>query len=335
MGFRPFEVGESLTASFSSIFVYEARGMTLGADTVEVIAGNVSGVAYRIAAGEKINATCVALANDIFTDDDEDQWKIQNGCSSAFVLIQLGPTQPYTITTGDIQRHENGSVTTLDSFSAARDDLAQMEKAALPFLLTSLTCLMSAGPQIELRKIVRANAGLTDSGQRVHDNYFRAFGTISVSQGIEAPQLASGLQAAMSLASKLNTKAARFFALGAGEDDELKKFLYYFLALEVQTHATFGSIDHDEALQKLTDPTLLPKPSVVALLQRQTSSLRALFDRFVWCAGARWPAVDEVDIEQFKRLKSARDDIAHGSTSEPPGGYANLAKQLAKKILIY
>src|SRR5205823_890913 len=162
-----------------------------------------------------------------------------------------------------------------------------------------------------------------------HDIRMQFSATAFVSQGLSAKQLATGVQAVIALAPQLNTKAARFFALGLGEEDELKKFLYFFLALEVQTHAAFGRIDHALALQKLLDRAAPPKPSAVALLQRQADQLRNLFDRFVWCAACAWPGVDDVDVEQFKKLKTARDDIAHGSVSEPPSGYARLAQQLA------
>ena len=333
MGFRPVETGESITASFSSVSVYEARGIALQAGTTEGASGTIAGVNYHIAVGAGLNDTCMALANDVYVEG-EDDWKKERGCSGPFVLIQLGPTQPYTITTGQIKTENDGSTTTFDSFPRLRSDLANFEAAALPPLLTSLTCLLG-GPDrhVELRKIDRASTGRTDAGQVLHDVRLQFSGTAFVSQGLPAPQLAASLQAATTLAPQLNTKAARFFALGVGEDDELKKFLYFFLALEVQTHAVFGRIDHAGAIQTLTNPALPPKPSAVALLQRQADQLRNLYDRFVWCAACAWSGIDDADVAQFKKLKTARDDIAHGSASEPPPSYATLAKQLAKKVL--
>lgn len=59
-----------------------------------------------------------------------------------------------------------------------------------------------------------------------------------------APEvLVAGLQDTVLSAPRINIKAARFFSLGMAEDD-LKKFLYFFLALEVETHAVFGRIIH-------------------------------------------------------------------------------------------
>jgi hypothetical protein len=333
MGFHPIEMGESVTAAFTSVCVYEARGIALQAGTTEIISGAIAGVNYRIATGKGLNETCVALANDVYVEG-EDDWKQEKGCSGPFVLIQLGPTQQYTITTGQIRTEEDESKTTFESFPDLRNELAALEAAALPQLVTALTCLLG-GPDrhLELRKIDRTSAGRTDTGAVIHDIYFHFSGTAIVSQGLAATQLAAGLHAAAALAPQLNAKAAQFFALGLGEDDELKRFLYFFLALEVQTHAVFGRVDNATALQNMIDPTLPPRPSAVALLHRQVDQLRNLFDRFVWCAVCAWSHIDDTDVEQFKKLKTARDNIAHGSISEPPSGYGNLAQQLAKKVL--
>jgi hypothetical protein len=333
MGFRPFQSGELITASFSSISVYEARGITVQAGTAEVTSGTVAGVNYRVAVGDSLNHTCMAVANDIYVEG-EDDWKKEKGCSGPFILIQLGPTQAYTITTGQIMTEKDGSTTTFDSFPTLRSDLAALEAAALPPLLTSFACLLAKPDRyLELRKIDRASAGRTDAGQVLHDIRMQLSASAVISQRLSVEQLVASLQAAIALAPQLNAKAARFFALGLGEEDDLKQFLYFFLALEVQTHAAFGRIDQAAALEKLLDRAAPPKLSAVALLQRQADQLRNLFDRFVWCAACVWSDIDDVDVEQFRKLKTARDGIAHGSVSEPPSGYARLAHQLAAKVL--
>ena len=65
--------------------------------------------------------------------------------------------------------------------------------------------------------------------------------------------------------------------------------------------------------------------------------MAALFFAFVAPADAQ-SAVYHLHNEAsttsgFKQLKTARDDIAHGTLTEPPGGYARQAQQLARKVL--
>ncbi len=126
---------------------------------------------------------------------------------------------------------------------------------------------------------------------------------------------------------------SRLFSLGLGEEDEFKKFLYFFLALEIETHAVFGRIDHPTALNELFRGAARTRESTLLLLQRQADQLRNLYDRFVWCAASVWKNLRDEDVAQFKSLKQARDDIAHGTISEPPQGFARQAEQLAHKVL--
>lgn len=332
-GFRPLQTGESIEASFTSVSVYEARGVTLQPGTIKLTDGAVDGVNYRIGVGAGLNDTCMALKNDVYVDD-EDKWKKERKCSGPFVLIELGPTHVYAITAGHVKTENDGSATTFESFPNLTSDLAALEAAALPQIVTSLTCLLGEpNRQVELRKIDRVSTGQTKTGQALRDIRFQFSGTAYVSQGLPDSQLATNLRAVPTLAAKLNAKAARFFALGLGEDDELKQFLYFFLALEVETHAVFARIDHGTAVETLVGHTVPLQLATVALLQRQANQLRTLFDRFVWCATCVWPDIDDDDVELFRKLKAARDGIAHGSFSEPPQGYGRLAQTLARKVL--
>lgn len=333
MGFRPFSDGESVAASFVSLSVYEIRGIAPQSPAPLVNAGTVAGVNFSIGIGAALNDTCHAVTGDAYVDD-ENTWTKEKGTNGPFLLVQIGPTPTYTVTTGQIKTESDGSLTTYESFPTLRSDLAALEAAALPRLVTSLSCSLAPPDQyLELRKLDRVSVGRTDIGQTVHDLRILVSGKGYVSRATVPEVLVAGLQDTAALAPRINIKAARFFTLGMAEDDNLKKFLYFFLALEVETHAVFGRIDHVRALQQLVDPASTPLPSTLALLKKQTDQIHNLFDRFVWNAACAWSGITEADVQQFKQLKNARDDIAHGTLTEPPGGYANLAQQLARKVL--
>jgi hypothetical protein len=333
MGFRPFESGESIGATFRSIFIYEVRGLAFEPDTCEITVGTVEGANYHVGVGAKLNETCQALTGDTYIDD-EAAWAKEKRCSGPFLIIVLGPTQVCTITKGQIKIEIDGSATTFDSFSTSRSELGSLEAAALPSLITSLACKLTDPNQyLELRRLDCSIVGRTTSGQVLRDIRLKMSGEAYVSRALAPNALLDGLKGVVALAPRLNGKAARFFALGMAEEDELKKFLYFFLALEVETHAVFAQIDQTQALRKLLDPASLPIPSVVALLCRQADQLRNLYDRFIWCAACAWTGISDADVDQFKRLKATRDEIAHGRIAEPPGGSAQLVQQLARKVL--
>jgi hypothetical protein len=134
-------------------------------------------------------------------------------------------------------------------------------------------------------------------------------------------------------ASHLQAKAARFFSLGIAEGDDLKKFLYLFLSLEIETHAVFkrcrGSLEKSNMLSGAGDVA----SRATALLAPKIREFENLFDRFQWCATIIWVDVTDAEIDEFKEFKRVRDAIAHGDMSSPPGGLSRRVERLARKIL--
>ena len=333
MGFCELLEAGDMSVPFVSLTVYEARGVALAQAAMEVSTGVVAGVAYRLAIGTSVNEACIALNADVFTENEE-EWRKEKKSAGPFVLVQLGPTDEFQCSSGRAKTEQDGSVTTLDCFPGVRAELARLELRALPQIVTALTCVLNEEAQyVALRKIERACVGRTTAGIVVHDIRFEFRGEMFSSYNLASPQLAEKLDVAKNLTLELNPKASRFFALGLAEEDQLKRFLYFFLAIEVETHAVFGRIDHIAAIKSLFDGAPVLGESAAKLLLAQVDGLRNLYDRFVWCASCAWPKLDESDLVQFKALKGARDDIAHGSASEPPPGFARQVERLAHKVL--
>lgn len=333
MGFRDFTEAEAMTATFSSVTVYEARGVYLPAGTTELSGGKVANVDYKLAAGASLNDACSALVADVFTDN-EDEWKKENKCQGPFVLVLLGPTQEHECTSGRIKFEEDGSATTYDCFPDMRTELALLESRALAPIISGLTCVLNETDRyVTLRKIARASTGRTTGGLVVSDIRMECRAEMYTAYNLANPQLTEKLDLAKTLTAALSPRASRFFALGLAEEDQLKRFLYFFLTLEVETHATFGRIDHAASVAKLLDNSSARVQSTMKLFGAQVDGHRNLYDRFLWCATCAWTKLNDTDIAQFKALKDARDDIAHGTTSEPPLGFARQAELLAHKVL--
>lgn len=334
MGFREFAEDEALVASFSSVTVYEARGIDLLAGSKEILGSSVANTAYRLAFSASINEGCFALLEDTFAED-EDEWKKEKKCQGPFVLLLVGPTSEHGCKGGHVMVEGDGSFTTYDCFPEARKDLALLESKVLAPVVSALTCILGdQGQYVALRKIERVCFGRSASGAVVHDIRMELQAELHTAYKLPQLALAEKLQAVTLLASAINQKASRFFALGLAEEDQLKRFLYFFLALEIETHAVFGRIDHAAGLKKMLNETSAYSQSTTQLLRTQVHHLKNLYDRFVWCAACVWIKLDESDIAQFKALKLARDDIAHGSASEPPHGFARHAELLAHKVLL-
>lgn len=335
MGFRDAIDKGSLAASFMSVTIYEARGIMLPDGFAHARQARVAGANYRIALSKNVNAGCQCLIGDDFAESETD-WQKEVNSAGPFVLIAVGPTDFIECEAGRIMRMPDGSFTTYDSFPTVHETLKSLEERVLPLVVATLTLALNDPERyVALRKLSRASAGRTSDGSTVHDIRLNVHIEATVSRALGETPAIELLEASVKRAPKLHQRAAKYFALGTEEDDQLKKFLYFFLSLEVETHAVFGRIDHAKKLcsEVFRNGTSAPRPSTSALITRDVAKWDNLFDRFVWCATCAWPNLVDDDITLFKELKNSRDAIAHGRESEPPVGFARQAELLAHKIL--
>jgi hypothetical protein len=335
MGFRELLARGSLAASFMSVTVFEARGVTFPEGFADARQGRVAGASYRIALSKSVNAGCQCLIGDDFAES-EAEWLKEVKASGPFALVAVGPTNFIECESGRMMRMPDGNITTYDSFPRLRDTLRSLEDRVLPPVVSTLTLALNEPDRyVALRKVARASAGRTSAGVTVHDIRVDMRAELTVSRAISDTRAVEILDVSIGRAPTLHQRAARYFALGTAEDDQLKKFLFFFLSLEVETHAVFGRIDHARKLRGnlLRDGARAPRPSAIELITRDVSKWDNLFDRFVWCATCVWCGLADDDIRLFKDLKSTRDAIAHGRASEPPAGFARQAELLAHKVL--
>lgn len=335
MGFREIIDRGSLAARFMSVTVYEARGITLPEGFADARKARIAGTNYRIALSKSINAGSQYLIGDDFVESEPD-WLTKVKSAGPFVLIAVGPTDLIECEAGRMMRMPDGSITTYDSFPSIRETLKSLEDRVLPSVVATLTLALNEPEHyVTLRKIDRASAGRTPDEIMVHDIRLDVSAELTVSRAFSETRAVDILETLVERAPMLHQSAAKYFALGTAEDDQLKKFLYFFLSLEVETHAVFRRIDHVHKLrsQVLRDGTSASRPYAADLITRDIAKWDNLFDRFVWCTTCAWPSLVNDDIKLFKELKKARDAIAHGRASEPPAGFARQAELLAHKIL--
>jgi hypothetical protein len=174
--------------------------------------------------------------------------------------------------------------------------------------------------------------GFTPTGSVVHDVRIEFNASGYVSRGKSKEALMDLATRAISLAADFNPKAAMFIQLALQEDDLLKRFLYFFLSIEVETHSAFSTIDHSANISRIVNSDGRVPISTFDLFKKQNANLKSLSDKFVWCALCVWVHLIDADIDEFNRLKKFRNDIAHGSISEPPPEAVIAIEKLAIKL---
>lgn len=333
MGFRRRLPTESIEAVFHGLYVYEARGFTIENDVVLEISGLVAAAPYELALASSLNSACRKLLSDDFTDD-EDGWKTEHKCTPPFILVHIGPTAPHAMT-GDFLKVENSSTTTYDGFALAKAELRNLESVILPSVISALTCAFSTFENpVKFTKIAREVFGRMPDGGLLHDIRINVSASGYTSRAINSIDAAMNLQRTKTLASTISPKISGFFHLGIEEEDPLKKFLYFFLTIERQTHFAFATADHTRHMESILQYPDRVRASSVEFFEGQLERWTTLRDRFVWCTLSVWTHLTDTDVESFKDLKKLRDKIAHGELASPPADAVIAAERLAIKLQI-
>lgn len=331
LGFRQIGGNATISAAFHSIHIYEVQGFTVDEEALSSMKGMISGASYEVAVGSSINETCRKLLDDDLADD-ETAWEKEHRCTPPYVLIHFGPTRPYSCTKGQIDE-EKSTITTFDCFIEAREELRAVEAKVLPSLVSSLTCAFgSSDKYVRFRAVAKEVFGVTSNGTVVHDIWFVMNASGYSSTRLSGKDVEATVKQSISLATQINPRVARFFHLALQEDDLLKRFLYFFLSIEIETHAVYSSIDHFAHIASLVNNPSRIRTSTIEYFENQRERCTTLKDRFVWCAFCVWTHLNDSDIDEFRRLKKIRDDIAHGSIAAPPADSVRAAEKLAAKL---
>jgi hypothetical protein len=331
MGFEPIPAGEALEARFHSLHVFELRGLIAPGAEVVTTKARVAGREYELAIGASVNAICQSLLCDDYAED-EGAWVSEHRCASPYAVIHLGPTEVHSVSTGHKKTH-SGNIITYDAFPAARAELQELERQLLPSIEMALACTFAEEQhQVQVRFVDRTTWGLTSSGVTVHDLRFAMNATAHVSKPRTVEETRAALGKATALASALNPRVSQFFQLALRDTDALKRFLYHFLAVEIEVHRVFSASSRAQHLAQGLEPNARTASSLIKLLETRDGHWTNLADRFVWCVVSTWVHLTDSDIDEFKRLKKTRDGIAHGEIATVGPDAARAIERLALRI---
>jgi hypothetical protein len=329
--FQSLPSSQTLAAEFHSIHVYEVQGFTLEAPSLDPVSGTLEGLGYALSVGASVNAICLKMVGDKYVESEE-AWQAEHKCTPPYLVVHLGPTTKHeSIITH--AKNEGRTITTYSRFPAAKAELREIEGKVLPPLLSALACRFSSNESAaHFLPTDHAVFGITLDNRTVLDFSLHSSAQLTLSSKLEAPEVEQRLASGVTLARAMNPKVARFFQLALDDDDPLKKFLYFFLAIEIETHATFRKIDHAKNFSLLITAPDRVAVSTHEFFDAHRQRWTNLRDRFVWCVLSVWTHLCDADVEEFVRLKSIRDEIAHGSLATPPHSAVVGAQKLASKL---
>lgn len=333
IGFEKKGEGERIEAQFYGLHIYRLLGVNVDDGFCATFSDQINGVELSYGLGSDLDRICDCLLGDVLTNNTP-EWEKEKGIMPPYVAILVGPTETHVGEDCHFQEKDDILVT-YECFQAAKDDLVEKSSLAVPRLISAIECKLSVlSQETELVFVDYLVSGKTKEGDTVSDIRFQANVSIKVSRAVEVDALSEALERSAKHGQSINSKVANFFNLASQEKDALKKFLYYFLSIEIITHQEFQKIDHERFLKDFFSPPKRVSTSAHDLFQLRNEHMTFLKDRFVWCSLCVWEGMNDDDIVAFKEVKKIRDDIGHGKLSSPSNEQVDAARNLARKVLL-
>ena len=334
MGFKKLDAQAPILARFWLLHVGRIQGLRVDGDhVVSQRALEDLALPCTVSVGSSLNHIVQSLLGDDFADD-ESAWCKERDALPPFVVTIVGPTRVEEITQGWWKDGEASGLVTYESFGGIKSELRKICDIAMPRIYAALTIQYAdKSHPVKLRPIETIVVGRTTEGQTIHDLRIQMSATGTVSSSIDSEELSELTVQAIRTYTSIDSRVATFLYSGEIETDQLKRFLHYFVALEISTHSAFKLTDESSTgmLSQSLPENIVEQGG--SLLRRQYGELRSLVDRFVWCAATLWPHVGDRHVVEFKRLKKIRDDVAHGNTAGVAHSDAEAARNLVLHVL--
>ena len=312
-GFRKLAPDEKVTGCFFRIEIFQIRGLKLDTAIIGPLEGVVNESSYKLAAGANLNEVCRNLTGHDFTNDEK-QWKKDNHTADPFLAILLGPTDEY-VSNGNHVQEDGAHIYTYDSFGEAQLELRRLSDAVLPSIISELSFSLSNSEHVVRLVPVKVSvAGTSADGRLICDTRIQFHGEAYVSINTDEKNVRGGLAKAIENAASIHPRVAEFSFLAFNESDPLKRFLYFFLALERLIHSTFDEINRKQKASALIKEHKRIERHGTNLLDNFPENLA---NKFIYCAMHEWQHLNDNDVDKFLSMKKVRDKIAHGDVSVP------------------
>lgn len=331
MGFDKYPQGVTVKAKFHCIKIMQVNGLAWTNLRSRFRRIELEGCSVTISIGNSINRMCDYVLGDRFTDDEQ-KWANEKSCSPPYVMLFFSLDEfsqriaSWHFTKGD-------EIHTYQTFSSEKLDIKKLEAKIVPRIITSLSCALgsaSAEP-VALSPVDIAYFGTTPDGTTVHDISFDMNAKLTVNGLAPSRKITNSLNQIEDIARSLDKQACEFFHDATAEIDGLKRFLFFFLFIERQTHFTFKSSISKAKPRMATVGSWNKEISQLSYF-REIEKTPHLSDRFIWCVNFVWHRVSGAEIIQFLHLKKVRDDIAHGNARRPNSSDVASVEALAKKL---
>jgi hypothetical protein len=331
LGYSLLDESERIEGIFFALHLYSVRGLT--APSEAIVSSHMQdegGVGFGIGPDYSELASRIT---GLGLGEDKEQWNEVKRNRQPFLMLQIGPSKRYSALCGHYKRLEGQIIYEPKMFECAHREVKTKEEKLTSKALSAISCCISPTQDLYIDHLRTYHFGKTESGE-VLVQCPQAYAIYESDIGMGSEQLQRALDKAISHTASISSRSGYLLGLGITERDVVKRFLFFFLAIETEIDRVFKSMPPSAFAKAFRSALDAPASDLVheVVKGRNNNDLRI---KFLWCMMTVLPHLSCEDLSAFKELKKIRDGIAHGSfQSLPEQGDAEKAYRLATRILL-
>lgn len=330
LGYSLLDESERIEGIFFALHLYSVRGLTVPSKAI--VSSHIQdegGVGFGIGPDYSELASRIT---GFGLGEDKEQWKEVKRNKQPFLMLQIGPSTRHSAICGYYKRLAGQIIYEAKMFECAHREIKTKAEKLTSIALSAISCCISPTQDLYIDHLRTYHFGKTKSGE-VLVQCPQAYAFIESDIDMVNEQLQRSLDKATSHTAFISSRSGYLLGLGITERDVVKRFLFFFLAIETEINRVFKDInpsDFSEAFRSALDT-----PASKLVHKVVTGRNNDLLVKFLWCMMTIMPHLSCEDLTAFKELKKIRDDISHGSfQSLPEQGDARKAYRLATHILL-
>ncbi len=289
-----------------------------------------AGLFATIGFGGKYNQLCRLVTEDDMTEDESQLPTIPD--QSTLLLIQIGPSACRKADPVYYKRLDRQILVEPKMFRQAVREVSIKSDEILPSVIAGISMNIAPRHDLYFTKIKTCLYGKTPEGEVVVIAP-QAYASMQSIAGLSKEDLVAALNLSASQFKANDSIELYWFSLGLTESDAVKRFLFFYLAIEASLDKAFEVAKNQSKAERLGISLDVEE---LRVLDRMISGVgrKSIVDKFVLTRKLLLSSLTLEDVVEFKRMHKARTDLAHGKVKELPSiKNASAACRLASRLL--
>lgn len=329
-GFKQQTPPQQISCRFVAIKIYSIHGLAFP-ETDEVRTGQLlRGVEYGI--GTSLNKICREILGEDFVAD-EALWIEEHNARAPFLITVTSDDNLVTKACEWI-RQEHEILQTYDAFTAEKNELDELAlRWEVPAVLRMGVALSAEDRLVQMVHVKTQKMGRLDDGRWLYDIHFSGHASLTRNHGLSIDTVCEIINDSTRDVDDAGERVSRLMYAGIQERDNMKAFLFSWMALEVLVNKRFDRLDVKQFPDHGLPDEMSPRVAKLYKDKSRNRDIRTVNQKFAYLSIFHWKELTPTDFDSFVGVKKYRDEFAHGDAIDHHALPTESILQLLNKIL--